>query len=382
MATVRAFSSSCLAQLLSRISIPTPHEASQSWIHSVHTNMLFDMIPWILMLFAYFLCLFSPCCLSILNLSPNADPQDALLKLCAHIKNLSSMGQESLSWPNATPRIHRNLRHDFQKLPSIQSRPNTILNTKCLSPDHLTLLTGGRFVAKTDTNFLEVVVEDFDACVSQYTIVDKEQQGNDGYVATFLASLDLFHSWSWTEVLEFSYQVNSIHVDKGLSHFSQGSRVEGIHIILRGEAQMEFDSTIDRPERDVNHESSRGAAVGGGAGHLAAQVPYGFSVDKTVNEDGQPVTRVTKKHQTKSIGLTVCFSLCHPHSLTSCVCVCVCVCVYVCVCVCVFTQVFIYISEILTLLVWVSGAADLRGSVGVWRSARIASPTHTHTHRS
>ena len=221
----------------------------------------------------------------------NADTGDVISLLCKHMEGPSTVGREKMGW--TSPRASRQNFPNFKSmLPKIESRPGTTV----LSP--LPILTGGRFVAKTHGTVLEVDVADFNACLAQFAAVDKEREASTGYTASFLASLEIFSSWPWLEVLEFSNQLKSIQIDKGLSLFCQGDRVDGIHIIHRGEAQMTFDDTpAGRPGGDIG-ESKRGG-VGG------FQAAYGFSVDVTADSDGLPMTRVSKKRHSKAIGLTV-----------------------------------------------------------------------------
>ena len=106
----------------------------------------------------------------------------------------------------------------------------------------LPAMVGGKFLAKTDAQVLEIDVSDFDTCKHQYLAVAKEREGHNGYIASFLAALEMFSLWPWSEVLELSYQVKTIQVDKGLYLISQGDRVDGLHIIHQGEAQLEFSN--------------------------------------------------------------------------------------------------------------------------------------------
>ena len=220
--------------------------------------------------------------------------------VCKQIKDLSTIGSlEKSGW--SSPRLPPRKSNNVSKLPKISSRPNTNM------PSPMPSMTGGRFVAKTDARCLEIDVSEFDSCIEQYNVVDKEREANAGYIASFLAGLDILSTWPWLEVLDLASQIKGIQVDKGLCLFSQGDRIEGIHIIYRGEAQMEFDNApANRPVagRGASEEGVRGT---GTSAHR--QVTYGFTVDVTADSDGLPLTRVSKKRGSKSIGFTVAFML-------------------------------------------------------------------------
>ena len=80
-------------------------------------------------------------------------------------------------------------------LPKIDSRPGTMSS-------EVNVPIIGRFVAKTDATCFEVDVTEFNACMEFYALADKEREGNVGYVASFLAALEIFSTWPWLEVLE------------------------------------------------------------------------------------------------------------------------------------------------------------------------------------
>lgn len=216
----------------------------------------------------------SPCryvCLRTFTLDFDlSDPQDVLPFLCKEHKNLGMLGQEKKGW--SSPRNFR--LTSMPAMPKIESRP-------CAIVDQSLMLMGGRFVAKTDAACFEVDVAEFNLCLENFAMVDKERQSNHGYVASFLAALEIFSSWPWLEVVELSTQVKSVQVDKGVNLLSQGERVDGIHIIHRGEAQMEFEDVcahrpagtcdpligrrqfkaIPDPDRTYSRQGGRGAEV-------------------------------------------------------------------------------------------------------------------------
>ena len=215
--------------------------------------------------------------------------------LCKQLKDL--VGEEKM-------RDSRQKASGFTlSLPKIISRPST--NTAS-SP-----LPGGRFVARDDAKLMEVDISEFKTCIEQFVAVDKEREGSAGYLASFLASLDLFSTWPWLEVVELSKCFKGIQIDKGVSLFAQGDRVDGLHVMHRGEAQIEFN--------DSPAERSYGASAGAGAGRESASSEgmssnganrgaYGYAVDITADSDGLPMTRISKKRLSKSIGLTVAFA--------------------------------------------------------------------------
>jgi len=159
------------------------------------------------------------------------DPGGVLPLLCNQLKNLGTMGQEKKGW--SSPRNSSLRLGSIPVLPKIESRPSTTVQNSAM-------LLGGRFVAKTDATCFEVDVHEFNTCLDFYTRAANERQGNSAYVASFLAALEIFSSWPWLEVVELSHQVKSVQVDKGVCLLSQGDRVDGIHVLHRGEAQVEF----------------------------------------------------------------------------------------------------------------------------------------------
>ncbi len=194
-----------------------------------------------------------------------SDPEGVLPFLCQEHKNLGMLGQEKKGW--SSPRNFR--LSSMPAMPKIESRP-------CKTVDVSLMLMGGRFVAKTDADCFEIDVSEFDLCLENFAMVDKERQSNSGYVASFLAALEIFSSWPWLEVVELSSQVKSIQVDKGVSLLSQGDRVDGIHIIHRGEAQVEFeDIAAHRPAGTCDPLFG-----GGGQNFSIAKLPQNLQWDK------------------------------------------------------------------------------------------------------
>lgn len=220
------------------------------------------------------------------------DPQAVMPFLCKQLKDLSC--QEQMGWSG--PQGVRQKDSGFRVLlPKITSRPST---QKPVSP-----LPGGRFVARDEAKLFEIDVSEFQTCLEQFAEVEKRREGSAGYLASFLASLDIFGNWPWFEIVELAKSFRGIHIDKGVSLFSQDELVDGLHVIHRGEAQMEFnDAPAERPAGIAYHGSG---SAEGTRSHGAAQVAYGYAVDITADSDGLPMTRISKKRNSKAIGLTV-----------------------------------------------------------------------------
>ena len=223
------------------------------------------------------------------------DPQAVMPFLCKQLKDLTSPEQMGWSGPQGARQKESGLR---VKLPKIVSRPST---QRPVSP-----LPGGRFVARDEAKLFEIDVSDFQAYLEQFAVAEKEREGSAGYLASFLASLDIFSTWPWFEILELAKSFKGIQIDKGVSLFSQEERVDGLHVIHRGEAQMEFNEAAERPGGIASH----GSGSAEGTRSLGAdQVAYGYAVEITADSEGLPMTRVSKKRNSKAIGLTV--NLCH-----------------------------------------------------------------------
>lgn len=229
-----------------------------------------------------------------------ADPQRVMPSICKQLKDVRS--QEKIGW--SSPQASRQKSSGLKSsLPKIASRPSTNAAT---SP-----LPGGRFVAGGEAKIMEVDVSEFKTCLEQFAVVNKECESSASYHASFLASLDIFSTWSWIEILELSKSFRGIQIDRGVSLFAQGDRIEGLHVLHRGEAQLEFsDLPAERPSRIAGGRESAPTS------HGADQVAYGYAVDITADSDGLPMTRISKKRLSKSFALTVVvdifFALTHP----------------------------------------------------------------------
>ena len=224
------------------------------------------------------------------------DPSDVMPKLSKHFKDVDVVRMEQ--------------RGDgaiagYDPISAVSLRPGTDVQQMLTTCNRQ---AGCCFVAKTASTLLEIDVKEFDMCLTQYAATSSEGEGSLGRVASFLAVLDIFAKCPWLEVLELARYAKSMQVDKGISLFAQGDGVDGLHIVHRGEAQIELGRLSGNRRAD-------GAAVkrnsgSGGAGEEeqrdAGLVEYGVSVDITADGNGVPYPRISRKTWPKSFGVTIC----------------------------------------------------------------------------
>jgi hypothetical protein len=71
---------------------------------------------------------------------------------------------------------------------------------------------GGQLSCRTDVHLLYIDDYDFQRTWESYTSTVAAGQKSDTYIQTFLASIDLFRTWAWSDVLDFAGEAEGMQV--------------------------------------------------------------------------------------------------------------------------------------------------------------------------
>lgn len=71
---------------------------------------------------------------------------------------------------------------------------------------------GGQLSCRTDAHLLYIDGHDFQRTWESYALTVAAGQKSDTYIQTFLASIDLFRTWAWSDVLDFAGEVEGMQV--------------------------------------------------------------------------------------------------------------------------------------------------------------------------
>lgn len=75
------------------------------------------------------------------------------------------------------------------------------------------------YTVQAEAEFMCIDGAEFRNNYDQYVQLLEEGQTNISYVASFLASLDVFRNWPWCEVVDLATEVQGVQVDKGIALF-------------------------------------------------------------------------------------------------------------------------------------------------------------------
>ena len=71
---------------------------------------------------------------------------------------------------------------------------------------------GGQLSCRTDAHLLYIDGHDFQRTWESYALTVAAGQKSDTYIQTFMASIDLFRTWAWSDVLDFAGEVEGMQV--------------------------------------------------------------------------------------------------------------------------------------------------------------------------
>lgn len=170
--------------------------------------------------------------------------------------------------------------------------------------DEMELYTKEAYTVRAEAELLALDCAEYRSVYDQYVQVVQESQNGLWYVASFLASLDVFRNWAWGDVVDLAHEVQGVQVDKGITLFRQGDLVDGIHILHKGECSIE--SSDAGPDSHRPGESDSPGPGSSAPRNLKPQRQYGVLVNQSSDEHGLPLLSLSKHAPRRSVELASC----------------------------------------------------------------------------